>query len=253
MLPIVVYHVGNEEYELLMELLEEEARQARISVSLQLRTDEVREAVGAVREEDHIFLLISGVNTLSEDAGKMGLKLGRMVMSRNRDNYVVFITGSRKTVEDVLCLCMRPAGVMATPLDRKRITATFRQIVHDFEQLQSRGDDSEGECLVLKVGGTMHRLSLREILYVQAMDKKIEIFTDRQSVQAYKSITEIADLLGDRFVKCHRSCIVNVGRIQAVDVPNMTVILRDGTELPLSRSCKDAVCAAVQGQEEAGG
>ena len=250
MLPVVVYNIDPEEYELLLEQLQEGAKETQVEFKIELNTMEAKAAHSAVKNEKNIMLLITGIDNLAEDKERNGLKLGRLAMSQNRDNYAVFIARNRRNVEDVLCLCMRPAGVMAVPLDKRRIAAVFRQILADFYRLDSQHVPN-GQYIVCKVGGALHRLNTDEIVFLQALDKKIDICTAKQSIQVYKTMAEMSAMLGEEFIKCHRSYLINVKQITQIDTVNMVVMMGDGSEIPLSRSCKDAVCQAFNRKEEA--
>ena len=250
MLPVVVYNIDPQDYDVLLEQLQEGAEDAQVEFKIELNTMEPKAAQSAVKNEKNIMLLITGIDSLAEDKERYGLKLGRLAMSQNRDNYAVFITRNRRNVEDVLCLCMRPAGVMAVPLDRRRIAAVFRQILTDFYRLDNQHIPN-GKYIVCKVGGALHRLNTDEIVFVQALDKKIDTCTAKQSTQVYKTMAEMADMLGEQFIKCHRSYLINVMQIVRIDTVNMMVIMRDEAEIPLSRSCKDAVCQAFMEKEDA--
>ena len=197
MLPVVVYNIDPQDYDVLLEQLQEGAADAQVEFKIELNTMEPKAAQSAVKNEKNIMLLITGIDSLAEDKERYGLKLGRLAMSQNRDNYAVFITRNRRNVEDVLCLCMRPAGVMAVPLDRRRIAAVFRQILTDFYRLDNQHIPN-GKYIVCKVGGALHRLNTDEIVFVQALDKKIDICTAKQSIQVYKTMAEMADMLGEQ-------------------------------------------------------
>ena len=153
MLPVVVYNIDPQDYDVLLEQLQEGAEDAQVEFKIELNTMEPKAAQSAVKNEKNIMLLITGIDSLAEDKERYGLKLGRLAMSQNRDNYAVFITRNRRNVEDVLCLCMRPAGVMAVPLDRRRIAAVFRQILTDFYRLDNQHIPN-GKYIVCKVGST---------------------------------------------------------------------------------------------------
>lgn len=251
MLPVVIYNIHPEEYVLLMDQLQESAKESRVEFRIEINTAEVRDARDAVESGGHIMLLILGIDNLAEDKERYGLKLGRLAMSRNRDSYAVFIARNRRNVEDVLCLCMRPAGVMAVPLDKRRIAAVFSQILTDYHRLDSPQSPDGGKYIVCRVGGALYRLNVDEIVFVQALDKKIDICTAAQSIQVYKTMSDMEKALGDGFIRCHRSYLINRMRIAQVDTARMIVVMQDGAELPLSRSCRDAVVKAFGEREGA--
>ena len=247
MLPVVVYDVDNESYRLLTEQLRASAAETQTECRIEMRTDQLREAQSAVRRAaGGVFLLITVVEGATEEARSGGLRLGQQAMDQNRDNYALFITRDRQSMEDVLCLCLRPAGVMAVPLEKSRVAGVLRKILADYRRLYDR--QADGRYIVCHLGGSLFSLSLDEILYAQALDKKTELCTEKQSVQIYKTMAEMQEMLGARFLRCHRSYLVNRDRIRQVVVSEMAVYMQDGARIPLSRSCKDNVQAALMSE-----
>jgi len=82
-------------------------------------------------------------------------------------------------------------------------------------------------------------LSLDEIDWVEAAANYIKLSVCGQSYRMREAIGRIAQRLDSRqFVRIHRSTIVNVQRIKALEPVNggeYIVILRDGKELSCSR------------------
>lgn len=251
MLLVVIYNIHPEEYVLLMDQLQESAEKIRVKFRIEVNTAEARDAQNAMESGGQIMPLILGIDNLAEDKERYGLKLGRLAMSRNRDSHAVFIARNRRNAEDVLCLCMRPAGVMAVPLDKRRIAAVFRQILTDYHRLDSQQSPGEEKYTVRRVGGTLHRLNMDEIVFVQALDKNIDICTAAQSIQTYKTMSDIEKAPGEGFIRCHRSYLINRMRIERADTVHMIVTMQDGAEIPLSRSYRDAVVKAFMEREDA--
>jgi len=91
----------------------------------------------------------------------------------------------------------------------------------------------------IKAGGRVVFLSLDEIDWVEAAANYIKLSVCGQSYRMREAIGRIAQRLDSRqFVRIHRSTIVNVQRIKALEPVNggeYIVILRDGKELSCSR------------------
>lgn len=239
MLPVILYRIEGQEYDFLMDLLMEEAKRAHVSVSIELHSGDFQQVVDKVQVTTGIILFIIGVSDLKETEGKDCLKLGRLAMKQNRDNYAIYITQTRKQVEDVISLCIRPSGVMSVPLDERRTSVVFKKILRDFQQMESESQNLGSESVFIKVGSIMHRLNRGDIVYVQAMSKKISLVTPTQSFEVYKNMKEISDLLGDSFIQCHRSFLINRQWIRNINMTDMMIQMNEGSQIPMSRSYKD--------------
>ena len=92
-----------------------------------------------------------------------------------------------------------------------------------------RGDD-----------GTIDVIPAARIDYVEADDDAIAIVTAGRKLRKQQPIGEIASELDpDRFVRIHRSYLLNIDRIEKIELyakDSRVAILRDGTRLPVSRS-----------------
>jgi two-component system LytT family response regulator len=111
----------------------------------------------------------------------------------------------------------------------------------------ARSGQSAPERFVIRTGGRITFLSLDEIDWVEAAGNCVRIHVGNQAHQMRESIGHIAERLDPvRFVRVHRSVIVNFSKIrelQACNSGEYIVVLRNGKELPCSRSYRGALDA----------
>ena len=83
-------------------------------------------------------------------------------------------------------------------------------------------------------------LDISEILYVESRDTEVWVYaTDDRRFRNKTGITQWENLLGEDFVRVHRSYVVKKSAI--VSVANESVSLQDGTEIPVSRKYRDII------------
>ena len=96
--------------------------------------------------------------------------------------------------------------------------------------------------LVIKSGGRVFFIKTDEIDWIEAEGKYVRLHVGRESHLLREAIGGLeAQLDPARFLRIHRSTIVNIDRIQELQPwfhNEYRVILRDGTELMLSRGCR---------------
>jgi two-component system LytT family response regulator len=105
-----------------------------------------------------------------------------------------------------------------------------------------RAQQSHLERMVIKAGGRAFFLKTEEIDWVEAEGKYVRLHVGKDSYLVREAISQIeAQLDPKRFMRIHRSTIVNLDRVRELQPwfhNDYRVILRDGTELMLSRSCR---------------
>jgi two-component system, LytTR family, response regulator len=98
------------------------------------------------------------------------------------------------------------------------------------------------ERLIIKSGGRAFFLKTEEIDWIEAEGKYVRLHVGKESYLLREAIGSLeAQLDPKRFPRIHRSTIVNIDRVRELQPwfhNEYRVILRDGTQLMLSRSCR---------------
>jgi two-component system LytT family response regulator len=88
--------------------------------------------------------------------------------------------------------------------------------------------------------GAIQVVPVSRLDYIEAADDAILLATSGVKLRKQQPISEIATQLDpDRFVRIHRAYVVNIERIEKIELyakDSRVAILRDGTRLPVSRS-----------------
>ena len=105
-----------------------------------------------------------------------------------------------------------------------------------------RAQTSHVERMVIKSGGRAFFLKTDEIDWIEAEGKYVRLHVGKESYLVREAISGLeAQLDPKKFLRIHRSTIVNIDRVRELQPwfhNEYRVILRDGTELMLSRSCR---------------
>lgn len=115
-----------------------------------------------------------------------------------------------------------------------------RQTLALLEELKAR--TSHVERLVIKAGGRAFFLKTEEIDWIEAEGKYVRLHVGKESYLLREAIGSLETQLDPKkFPRIHRSTIVNIDRVRELQPwfhNEYRVILKDGTELMLSRSCR---------------
>jgi len=96
------------------------------------------------------------------------------------------------------------------------------------------------ERVLIRDGSKVHVLPIEEIDYVEAQDDYVAFHSDGKSYLKDQTLAAVEGLLDPaRFVRIHRSYLLNIERIARVELyakDSRVAILRDGAKLPVSRA-----------------
>lgn len=151
---------------------------------------------------------------------------------------VIYLTSNseKATIERVKLT--NPAGFILKPYTEKDLHTQLQIAIHKYHEEQSQPHTSRtsNDSFFVKDQHYLVKVLYSDILYIEAMDNYCAIYTANKRFvlsQTLKSIEE--KLLHKRFLRCHRSYLINVSKIDKIQHKNIWI---NGKELPLSESNK---------------
>lgn len=127
----------------------------------------------------------------------------------------------------------------------KRFAALFAELKPEASRPQSPmgpGGEPAAERFVIKSGGRIFFVKADEIDWVEAVGDYVRLRVGIQSHLLRDTMASMESKLGRRFLRIHRSSIVNTERIKELHPGfngEYTIVLRDGTELKSSRGYRE--------------
>lgn len=212
------------------------------------------EAVGGVElvgECANGFEAIKAVSELKPDLLILDVQMPKLngfevLEVIGRDVPVVFITAydefALKAFEvhavDYLlkpCAVERLREAVARARERRAMAVTPTVLRH-----AARRPGTPLERVIIRDGADVHVLPVGKIDYVEAQDDYVSFQAAGKSYLKEQTLTELETQLDPRrFVRIHRSYILNVERLAKVELyakDSRVAILQNGTKLPVSRS-----------------
>lgn len=104
--------------------------------------------------------------------------------------------------------------------------------------------DYDAKCMLINDSRSKILVRYSDVRYIKSENVYLKVVTESKSYLMRKKLIDMeSELSGGSFVRIHRSYIVGLDYVSAFD--GKSVIMTDGTQLPLSRGCvkqfKDAV------------
>ena len=176
------------------------------------------------------------------------------VLGRDAPPAVVFVTAHDRYA--LKAFEVHALDYLLKPFDKGRFSAALERAKEQLrqgtsaalnERLQELLRNAPGhhhgpERLMVKSGGRIYFVRVGEIDWVEAAGNYVRLHAGKEEHLLRESLTALERKLDPaRFVRVHRSALVNLERIRELQPAfhgDYVIILQDGTELPLSRGCR---------------
>ncbi len=160
---------------------------------------------------------------------------------------VVFVTAFDEYA--VKAFEVHAADYLLKPFSKDRLAAVIKRLLSRNKPELPRARDIAGQTappshesprIIIRDGGAVTVISAKEVDYITAEGDYVSIRAQGKSHLKLETISSMADALERHaFVRIHRSCILNLSRLDRVDASDKDAkeaVLKDGTRLSVSRS-----------------
>ena len=161
------------------------------------------------------------------EGGDEGIRLGRALRRRGVDGLIVYITGFIDYVQ---------IGYEVKAfryLLKSQIAEGLPKVLGDIRQ------ELSGSSYLFQAGGESLRVDKRDILYLESRIRILRLVTAEREYSFYDSLDHAQQELGESFLRCHRSFLVNIDRIRRYS--SSEIVLEGDVPIPVSRSYGKAV------------
>jgi two-component system LytT family response regulator len=202
--------------------------------------DKVSEAVNFIGENPVNFIFLD-----VQLNGELGLDIVKYLKKDELNFDIIFTTAYSEYAIEAFSLAA--IDYLLKPINPERFKEAVKRVFQkqkiEFEQVKVLNELSQNqnyEKLILKNNDGTHLIDTKEIIYLKASNSYTEFYlTNQKIVVVSKSIKEYELLLNLKiFFKTHRSFIINTSFISSYHKGNLTIMLKDGTEISLSRDRK---------------
>ena len=153
-----------------------------------------------------------------------GISLAKRIRQDNETVQIVFVTGFGDYISEGYEVSA--LHYLMKPVKQDKLFAVLDRAVAAIQKTE--------RVVLLPVDGEMLRLPVGQIEYVEAFSHAVAVTTEADTIQVKMPISEIEKLLGEGFVRCHRSYLVGLKHIARLS--KTEAILDNRKTLPLSRS-----------------
>lgn len=165
-----------------------------------------------------------------------GIEIAKLIRSKDWESEIIFITCHDKMFETVYRSVYEVFDFIEKFYDMEK------RLEKDIELIFKKNFDNK--MFIVSNRNVDLQIYYRSITYVtrDKEERKVIIHTDNNTFKLNKSLNEMAELLDDRFIQTHRSCITNRQRVHQWNWTKGYIVLDNGEKVEyLSKKYKKEV------------
>ena len=201
-------------------------------MELEIATDEVSVFMQSVKESKNTGLYFLDIDLGN---GKNGLELAREIRQYDPRGFIVFVTSHSEM--SLLTFQYKVEALDFIVKDnprniQNRIGECMEKAIQRSENI-SRG---EGRTITIVRGGQRITLKQDEIEFFETSvnEHKLIVHTGQKSMEFSGKIKDIEQEVGEDFLRCHRSYLINKKNVKEIDYFNKIIYMKGGAECPIS-------------------
>ena len=158
-----------------------------------------------------------------------GMELAKELRAKGDMLPIIFITGFSQYIGDGYDV--EALHYLMKPVDKEKL----------FQVLDRYACRHISESrIILPIGNESVLVASDDIIYLEAFGKKTQvILKNGKEIVCSCGLSEASEKLGQGFVSCHRSYVVNIGLIRKISRTEIT--MDSGKKIPISRRSYDSV------------
>ncbi len=156
--------------------------------------------------------------------GMDGMEAARKLRALGASCPIIFLTALKDYVFEAFDV--DASNYLLKPIDNTKL----------FAALDKSLNKTNNELLI-KQGYDYRKVPLADILYLEAMGRKVSICLQQEKLDYYQKFRELPKRLGDGFATSHRSFIVNLSHVRALD--GNDIVMDNDDKVPIAKGRKD--------------
>ena len=144
---------------------------------------------------------ISGIELAKEIRKRQDVSCSRCI--------IVFVTGFREYMEDAFDV--NAFHYLVKPIREDKFAEVFHRAEKEISMVKEQAD----RYIMVKEGEQRRKLFLRNIRYIESMDRKAIFYMEHGITETYAKMYDLEEQLGKSFFRCHRGYLVNLEKVIA--------------------------------------
>lgn len=200
------------------------------------------EALATIEEEMPDLALLD----VQISGRKTGIDLAQIIHEKYQFPFI-FLTSNSDRVTLGAAKQTEPAAFLVKPYSKDELYTSIEIALYNFAQRKTQVTNRDelilSESLFIRQNKVYQRLDFADILYLESDHVYLDlIMRDGNKHTVRGNISEYLAKLGPRFIRCHRSYVINLDHLKGIN----TIHLQMGeVEIPLGKKYRDEILSLI--------
>lgn len=171
-----------------------------------------------------------------------GIELAKKLRKQSVKCELIFVTILKEYV--LYAFEVEAADYIYKPIELHHLEKALKRVIKRLEKQYKK-------CIFVQTKNYCKTIYLEEIYYIEVINRKIYVYTQNGIIEYYGKLQEVQNQLDERFIKCHRSYIINIDYLNHYE--NGMIQMKNGSTVPVSRLRQkeliDTVFQYIKGRE----
>lgn len=172
-----------------------------------------------------------------------GIKVGKKIREEFENEYTKIVYISAKESYAMELFQIRPIDFLVKPLVIEKVESVFLTALKLIEKTNS--------CFLYKTGQCSNKVQIKDILYFESDNRKVNIITTKGTHTFYGILDEISEQVASfNFIRIHKSYLINYEHIMTFQYDQ--VIMSNDIILPISQANRKDIRKQILSLENKG-
>lgn len=150
-----------------------------------------------------------------------GIDIANKIREVNKDAYIIFITAHLEYI--LIAYQCKTFDYIPKPITKERVKETIDRLLDDIN-----GKTTKNSFIRINNRNTI--INQDNVNYIKKDGMKLVFHTDTRTYEVYSSFNKIINKLPNNFIRCHKSYIANINKINNIDYKNNSIDFSNSTE-----------------------
>lgn len=159
-----------------------------------------------------------------------GIKLAGKIREEDPRGFIIFITTHAEM--SYLTFLYKVEAIDYIVKDNyKNIRSRIYDCIMNINKKYKALNNSICKTVSIKSGDKIYNLDIDSILFFETSNviHKINVYTENRMLEFYAQMKDVEKMVDSRFIRCHRSYMINKDKINHVDYNSREVHMNDGS------------------------
>ena len=154
-----------------------------------------------------------------------------------RDTFLLIIANTDLSPMSYMKPSIKASSLLLRPIKDIDMQKVLKEFLVDFIE-EKEVSDSEN-IFKIETKGELQYIPYHEIYYVEARKRRLYLRTLNEEYMFIDTMDRLEQVLGEQFIRCHRSFIVNARKIVGIALSEHMITLTNEVMVPFSRGYRN--------------